>query len=121
MQVKMDLVTSPHHRRIRVQFDQCFGLGNDRSERSKYFTMCSVFPDVFFEDFMPSGWALLLTTCNVFYHYFANYHYFSHFQAYLFISSSSATTTATSSLIYYVMCLEARFYEYLASSDVKIK
>jgi hypothetical protein len=28
---------------------------------------------------------------------------------------------ATSSFIYYVMCLEARFYDYLASSDVKIK
>jgi hypothetical protein len=57
---------------------------------------------------------------NVFDRYFINDRYFSSL-IYLFISSSSATTTATSSLIYYVMCLRARFYDYLASSDVKIK
>ncbi len=39
----------------------------------------------------------------------------------LFTSSSSATTTAATSFIYYVMYLEVRFYDYLASSDVKIK
>ncbi len=39
----------------------------------------------------------------------------------LFISSSSATTTAATSFLYYVMYVEARFYDYLASSDVKIK
>ncbi len=38
-----------------------------------------------------------------------------------FISSSSATTTATTSLIYYVMCLGARFCDYLAPSDVLIR
>jgi hypothetical protein len=36
-------------------------------------------------------------------------------------STSTATAWATTSFIYYVMCLEARFYDYLASSDVKIK
>jgi hypothetical protein len=62
----------------------------------------------------------LLSSTNVFDRYFINDLYFSSF-TYLFISSSSATTTATSSLIYYVMCLEARFYDYLASKNVKIK
>ncbi len=57
---------------------------------------------------------------NVFYRYFTNDRYFFPL-TYIFISSSSATRIATSSLIYYVMCLEARFYDYLASSDVKMK
>jgi hypothetical protein len=37
------------------------------------------------------------------------------------VSTMTATARTTTSFIYYVMCLEARFYDYLASSDVKIK
>jgi hypothetical protein len=36
-------------------------------------------------------------------------------------STSTATTRATTSFIYYEMCLEARFYDYLASSEIKIR
>jgi hypothetical protein len=36
-------------------------------------------------------------------------------------STMTATTRAKTSFIYYVMCLEARFYDYLASSEVKKK
>jgi hypothetical protein len=35
------------------------------------------------------------------------------------VSTTTATATAITSLIYYVMSLEARFYDYLAWSDVK--
>ncbi len=53
--------------------------------------------------------------------YLAHGHYFISPQILFFISSSSATTTATTSFIYYVMCLGARFYDYLAPSEVKKK
>jgi hypothetical protein len=57
---------------------------------------------------------------NVFYHYLGQYHYLGH-PGSKFADSTTTTATATTSLIYYVMCLEARFYDYLAPNDVKIK
>jgi hypothetical protein len=52
---------------------------------------------------------------NVFYRYFDTYHYFQT------VSTMTATARTATSFIYYVMCLEAKYYNYLASSDVKIK
>ncbi len=59
-----------------------------------------------------------LTCFNVFYHYFTNDRYFSNPQTFFHLVVVS-DDEATISLIYYMMCLEARFYDYLASSDVK--
>jgi hypothetical protein len=61
----------------------------------------------------PGGkyWYSLLQDC------LPNYHYFI-IQT---VSTTTAIARTKTSLIYYVMCLGARFYDYLASSDVKIK
>jgi hypothetical protein len=54
---------------------------------------------------------------NVFDRYFINGHYFSSFR----FSTTTAIATATTSLIYYLMRLGARFYDYLAPSEVRKK
>jgi hypothetical protein len=55
---------------------------------------------------------------NVFYRHFARYRHFDRRDLGLH-STMTATATSKTSNIYYVMCLGARFYEYLASSEVK--
>ncbi len=62
----------------------------------------------------------LMLITNVFYRYFTNDHYFSNPQTFFHLVVVS-DDEATILLIYDVMCLGARFYDYLASSDVKIK
>jgi hypothetical protein len=55
---------------------------------------------------------------NVFYRHFARYRHFDRRDLGLH-STMTATATSKTSNIYYVMCLEARFYEYLVSSEVR--
>jgi hypothetical protein len=55
---------------------------------------------------------------NVFYRHFARYRHFDRRDLGLH-STMTATATAKTSNIYYVMCLEARVYEYLAPSEVR--
>jgi hypothetical protein len=55
---------------------------------------------------------------NVFDHYLAHDHYLGPIQVH-FSSTTTATARTTTSLIYYAICLEARLYDYLASSEVR--
>jgi hypothetical protein len=57
---------------------------------------------------------------NVIYHYLSNDHYFIQFRFKL-IKYDDSDSKATTSLIYYVMCLEAKFDDYLVWSEIKIK
>ncbi len=54
------------------------------------------------------------------YHYFDQYHYFDRLEA-GFAKYDDSDSESKTSFIYYVMCLEARFYDYLATSEVKKK
>jgi hypothetical protein len=55
---------------------------------------------------------------NVFYRHFARYRHFDRRDLGLH-STMTATATSKTSNIYYVMCVGARFYEYLAPSEVR--
>jgi hypothetical protein len=60
---------------------------------------------------------------NVFYHYLINDHYFIIQSRFTFVEYDD-DDSKNNDIIYlltYVTCLEAKFYDYLASNDVKIK
>jgi hypothetical protein len=57
---------------------------------------------------------------NVIDGYFDHYGYFDRATV-DFSSTMAATARGTTSLIYYMMCLGARFYEYLAPSEIRNK
>jgi hypothetical protein len=58
----------------------------------------------------------------VFGRYFINGHYFSPFRSELIqYDDSDSDSNIITYLRYYVMCLGARFYDYLASSEIRKK